>query len=498
MIRAETFASLALSLCPCRTSARTAAAFSYTQRVLQKMTKHLYRDFILTRASTSPYRRVPVAASLLVLFGCAGAPNLPPATSLASPTPTAAAPVCAAPSAALCVPCAACPAVPDEPPFIDTSVSVASAELPRGRLERASWDGLRDWSADDTTDALTAFAQGCHVLRTRPEWQDVCGRASTLLASKFTRPAAASFFRDNFQPFKVFNSDGSENGVVTGYYEPLLRGSRTRTAVFKHPIYAQPQDLVTVDLADVYADLKFRRLRGRIVDNKLVPYYDRAEIDSAKAPLKGLEIVWVDNAVELFFLQIQGSGQIQLPDGSRIRLGYAEQNGHPFRSLGGVLIRRGELKPERASMQGIKAWAERNPRKLQQFMNANPSYVFFKEIDGGGSGPIGTLGVPLTAERSIAVDPRVIPLGVPVFLSTTFPGTNQPLNRLVVAQDTGGAIAGAVRVDFFWGFGDDAGAIAGRMKQRGEKWVLLPNGYDPDVVKAAGTSELKPAPVKLP
>jgi membrane-bound lytic murein transglycosylase A len=352
--------------------------------------------------------------------------------------------------------------------------------VPRGRLEKASWEGLRDWNADDTSDALTAFEQGCPVLRTRPEWQDVCARASVLVATKLSKVTAASFFRENFQPFRVFNADDSASGTVTGYYEPLLKGSRTRTSVFKYPIYAQPQDLVTVELADVYADLKFRRLRGRLVDNKLVPYYDRAEIESAKAPLKGLELVWVDNAVELFFLQIQGSGQVQLPDGSRIRLGYADQNGHPFRSLGGVLIRRGEIKPERASMQGIKAWAERNPRKLQQFMNANPSYVFFKEIDAGGTGPIGTLGVPLTAERSIAVDQRVIPLGVPVFLATTFPGTNQPLNRLMVAQDTGGAIAGAVRVDFFWGFGDDAGAQAGRMKQRGEKWVLLPNGYDPN------------------
>jgi len=379
-----------------------------------------------------------------------------------------------------------CPLTPSEPPFIDATTPLTRAEIPRGRLAKASWEALREWNADDTTDALTAFEQGCPALRDRAEWRDVCARATRLVASKITRPVAAGFFRDNFQPFKVFNADDSSSGVVTGYYEPLLHGSRTRTAVFKYPVYARPQDLVSVDLADVYADLKFRRLRGRIVDSKLVPYYDRAEIESAKAPLKGLELAWVDNAVELFFLQIQGSGQIQFQNGSRIRLGYADQNGHPFRSLGGVLIRRGEIKPERASMQGIKAWAVRNPRKLQEFMNANPSYVFFKQIDGGGSGPIGTLGVPLTAERSIAVDPRVIPLGVPVFLTTTFPGSNQPLNRLVVAQDTGGAIAGAVRVDFFWGFGDDAGALAGRMKQRGEKWVLLPNGYDPD--ETASTS----------
>jgi membrane-bound lytic murein transglycosylase A len=373
---------------------------------------------------------------------------------------------------------------------MDTTALSTRPEVPRGRLEKGAWAGLRDWHNDDNSDALTAFEQGCPVLRTRAEWQDVCRRASALVAGSFSKVSATNFFRENFQPFRVLNADDTTSGTVTGYYEPLLKGSRTRTNVYKYPIYARPQDLVTVELADVYADLKFRRLRGRLVDNKLVPYYDRAEIESAKAPLEGLELVWVDNAVELFFLQIQGSGQVQLPDGSRIRLGYADQNGHPFRSLGGVLIRRGEIKPERASMQGIKAWAERNPRKLQQFMNANPSYVFFKEIDAGGTGPIGTLGVPLTAERSIAVDPRVIPLGVPVFLSTTFPGTNQPLNRLMVAQDTGGAIAGAVRVDFFWGFGDDAGAQAGRMKQRGEKWVLLPNGYDPNDASNSTTPKI--------
>jgi membrane-bound lytic murein transglycosylase A len=373
---------------------------------------------------------------------------------------------------------------------MDTTALSTRPEVPRGRLEKGAWAGLRDWHNDDNSDALTAFEQGCPVLRTRAEWQDVCRRASALVAGSFSKVSATNFFRENFQPFRVLNADDTTSGTVTGYYEPLLKGSRTRTNVYKYPIYARPQDLVTVELADVYADLKFRRLRGRLVDNKLVPYYDRAEIESAKAPLEGLELVWVDNAVELFFLQIQGSGQVQLPDGSRIRLGYADQNGHPFRSLGGVLIRRGEIKPERASMQGIKAWAERNPRKLQQFMNANPSYVFFKEIDAGGTGPIGTLGVPLTAERSIAVDPRVIPLGVPVFLSTTFPGTNQPLNRLMVAQDTGGAFAGAVRVDFFWGFGDDAGAQAGRMKQRGEKWVLLPNGYDPNDASNSTTPKI--------
>ena len=391
------------------------------------------------------------------------------------------------------------------PPADVPIVATPGDEAARGRLERVAWPQLPNFAADDATEALSAFVQGCPVLAGKPEWQDVCTRAIAMAATQ-TKPATQNkravaqfngitqFFIDNFEPYRVVNFDETDTGLVTGYYEPLLRGSRTQSAEFRYPLYRPPQDLITVDLGEVYPDLKNRRLRGRIVDNKLVPYLDRAAIegDRAAPPLRGLEIAWVDNAVESFFLQIQGSGQIQLPDGSLMRVGYADQNGHPFRSLGGALIRRGELKAERASMQGIKAWARRNPAKLQQFMNANPSYVFFKELPGDLTGPIGTLGVPLTAERSIAVDPRVIPLGVPVYLSTTFPNTKNALNRLMVAQDTGGAIGGAVRADFYWGFGDAAGNQAGKMKQQGRMWVLLPRGYDPNVVVQPATPSASP------
>jgi membrane-bound lytic murein transglycosylase A len=180
---------------------------------------------------------------------------------------------------------------------------------------------------------------------------------------------------------------------------------------------------------------------------------------------------------------------VQLENGERVRVGYADQNGHPFRSLGRLLIQRGELPPERTSMQGIKDWARRHPGKVQRFMNENPSFVFFRELPGDLPGPIGSLGVPLTAERSIAVDPRVIPLGVPVYLATTWPNSPQPLNRLMVAQDTGGAINGGVRADFFWGFGDAAGSQAGKMRQPARMWVLLPKGYKPaNNVQAASGS----------
>jgi membrane-bound lytic murein transglycosylase A len=210
--------------------------------------------------------------------------------------------------------------------------------------------------------------------------------------------------------------------------------------------------------------------------NRVVPYLARGDIDAETAPLKGLELAWVDDPIDLFFLHIQGSGQVELETGERIRVGYAEQNGHPYRSLGRELIDRGEIAPERASMQGIKDWARRNPRKLQEFLNANPSYVFFRELAPDLPGPLGSLGVPLTPERSIAVDARVVTLGAPVYLATTWPNTSEPLNRLMVAQDTGGAIAGGVRADFFWGFGEAAGAQAGRMRQPGRMWVLLPKG----------------------
>ena len=398
----------------------------------------------------------------------------------------ASAPVIVPPPIAKCAACEVCtvctaPVVvaPIPTPLELIAPPAAMTEPTRGRLERASWDGLPNWNADDPTDALAAFLQSCTVLATRTEWTAVCA-AGAAVPGKSRPDIIRRYFRENFEPFKVVNADESQTGIVTGYYEPLLRGSRVRTEVFKYPVYSQPQDLVSVELSDVYPDLKFKRLRGRVVGNKLMPYFERSEIESSGAPLKGLELAWVDDAVELFFLQIQGSGQIQLPDGSRMRVGYADQNGHPFRSLGGALIRRSQIRAEHASMAGIKEWARRNPAKIQQFMNINPSYVFFKELPGDLSGPIGTLGVPLTGERSIAVDQRVVPLGVPVFLATTFPNTKTELNRLMVAQDTGGAIYGAVRADFYWGFGDAAGSQAGRMKQQGRMWVLLPKGYDPN------------------
>ena len=307
----------------------------------------------------------------------------------------------------------------------------------------------------------------------------------------------ASYLETNFVPHRVANPDGATQGLITGYYEPLLRGSRERHGPYRFPLYAPPDDLLVIDLAAINPDLKNMRLRGRLDGRRVVPYFSRAEIERGVAPVAGKELAWVDDAIEAFFLQIQGSGRIQLENGELLRIGYADQNGHPYQSVGRYLIERGELKPNEASMDGIKAWARANPLRVDEMLNANPSYVFFREVparvgardpatDGSDSttrsgaatsGPVGALGVPLTPRRSIAVDPRHIPLGAPVFLSTTWPNSEAPLARLMFAQDTGGAIRGAVRADFFWGFGAEAGTLAGRMRQQGMMWVLLPRGY---------------------
>jgi len=194
-------------------------------------------------------------------------------------------------------------------------------------------------------------------------------------------------------------------------------------------------------------------------------------------------LLWAADPIDFFFLQVQGSGQVQLADGSRVRIAYADQNGHPYQSIGRWLVDKGELKVDQAGMEGIKGWARANPQRLSEMLGANPSFVFFREQPANGEGPSGSLGVPLTAGRSIAVDARTVPLGAPIFLATTQPGGDRPLQRLVVAQDTGGAIKGVVRADFYWGFGPEAGAQAGKMRSRGQMWVLWPKGQTPPGAK---------------
>lgn len=367
------------------------------------------------------------------------------------------------------------PAVPS-PATVAPPAPTATPE-PKAQWTGATFAELPGWLADDLRDVRTAFAENCKGLRSRPEWINACSRFP------FEAPVATqrAFIESEFVPYRLTRADADDRGLITGYYEPLLKGSRTRTSRFNVPLFARPDDLLVIDLGDLYPELKGKRVRGRLVDSpqgkRVVPYYDRAQIDADPSLFKPL--VWVDDVVEAFFLQIQGSGLIELADGKRMRAGYADQNGHPFRGIGRILVDRGEMKLEEVSMQGIKGWISRNPSKATALLNENASYVFFREIDATAAGPLGSLGVPLTGERSIAVDTRFIPLGSIVYLATNYPNSLVPLNRLMFAQDTGGAIRGVVRADFYWGTGLKAGEQAGRMKQTAQMWVLWPKGTVP-------------------
>ena len=332
---------------------------------------------------------------------------------------------------------------------------------------------LPGWEQDDLTQAWPAFMASCSVLIRKDDWKEPCTVARTV--DKTDANAVRLFFESFFVPNQVRAPDGADTGLITGYYEPMLHGARKRGGAYQTPLYRVPDDLLTIDLATVYPELKGMRLRGRLAGKKVVPYNTRAEIERAALP--GKELLWVDDPVEAFFLEVQGSGRVQLDDsGETVRVAFADQNGHPYKAIGRWLVEKGELKVEQVSAQGIKAWIAANPARRQELFNANPSYIFFREerLPDPSVGPKGSLGVPLTPARSVAVDATLLPLGAPVFLSTTQAGSEVPMQRLMMAQDTGGAIRGAVRADFFYGFGPEAAENAGRMKQRGQIWVLLP------------------------
>ncbi len=348
--------------------------------------------------------------------------------------------------------------------------SLPEVEVPP--LAKVGWEDLNGWEKQDFLSAFRSFSLSCRALKKQSRWKDLC--RDEVLSPITTNAEAEFFFKSRFQPYQVRNPDGSTVGLITGYYVPDMAGSRSPSEKYPYPLYRDPEDLLTVDLSDLYSEIKGFRLKGRVEGRKVVPYWSRAEIDGPGKPLKGEEIFWVEDPVELFFLHIQGSGRINLASGEKVLVGYANQNGHPYRSIGKLLLESGEMTRDQMSMQNIRAWARGNPAKVKKLLNENPSYIFFHELSPSWAVPPGSLGIPLTPRYSLAVDPRVIPLGSPVFVATTWPGTDYALNRLMLAQDTGGAIKGAVRGDFFWGIGDAAGRFAGRMKQDVRFWVLLP------------------------
>ena len=378
---------------------------------------------------------------------------------------------------ALIVLAAACTPLPPkpEPAPAPTPAPVKPPSGPETALyQEVAFDTLPGWQQAALVPSLRTFLVGCG----RPPAPLLVACELAALVPAGDEAAARQFFESQFTAYALRSSTSGDSGLITGYYEPVIDGARGRDAENRFPIYGVPEDLIVVELGSVNPDVRNMRLRGRLEGRRLIPYYSRAEIEGRNAALPAPVIAWTSNQVDLFFLQIQGSGQIRFADGERMRIGYADQNGHPFRSLGRYLVERGEMTLDQASMQNIKGWAAANPHKLRDALNANPSYVFFRELKElkDEEGPIGALSVPLTAGYSLAVDRRFVPLGAPVYLATNYPLAEERLERLMAAQDTGGAIRGVVRGDFYWGSGADAGTQAGRMRNQGKMWLLWPRG----------------------
>jgi len=357
---------------------------------------------------------------------------------------------------------------------------------PRLVLERVTFADLPGWGEDTVGDALPAFLRSCAKLarlsddervgRTdigglARDWRAACARAAGVPATDHA--AARAFFEAELVPFLAKNH-ADPIGRFTGYYEPLLRGSLTRNGPYQTPLHARPPDLVTVELSRFLDDGRGRKLAGRVVDGKLVPYDTRAQI--VRGSLAGHELLWVDDAIDAFFVQVQGSGRVRLDTGEEVRVGYAATNGHRYTAIGRILIAEGHLTPQTVSMQSIRAYLLAHPERADEVMNQNASYVFFEL--SRGEGPFGSQGVVLTAGRSLAIDRNFIPQSAPLWLDTMAPvagaDAEQPFRRLVIAQDTGGAILGPVRGDVYFGGDETAADLAGRMKGRGRYFVLLP------------------------
>ena len=339
-----------------------------------------------------------------------------------------------------------------------------SLSYSKANLQKASFSDMEGFDEDNLDLALEVFKKDCQKASKKKLFKEVCQEANASHDSEY-------FFKTYFTPYKLYNNNETDEGLITGYFEPLLYGSLKQSKKYPYPIYKTPEDLVVVDLKAIYPELKNYRLRGKVKGNKLIPYDSRKEIQNRK----DLEVIcYVNDKVELFFLHIQGSGKVQLDNGRLINIGYANQNGRKYRSVGKHMIKHGYIgKKIPASTQGMKEWFRQNPSEIDRVLNHNESYIFFEKRNQGATG---SLGVELVPKRNLAVDRRYIPLGMPVFINTKNPVTQEPINQLMVAADTGGAIKGEIRADFFWGFSKEAEKYAGRMKEKGVLYILVPNG----------------------
>lgn len=357
-------------------------------------------------------------------------------------------------------------------------------------LEPATFAALPGWDRDDPREALAAFRRTCApILRgdparplgpdarfgTRADWVPACRAAETLDTGDAT--AVRGFFAAAFDPWRAYD-DRPDDDLFTGYFEPELAGSRTRSDAYPVTLYRKPADLLEVDLGAFREAVKGERSAGRIQGGRFVPYHDRAAIEAGALAGVAEPLIYVADPVDAFFLHIQGSGIVTLPTGERVRVGYDGTNGHVYFAIGRWLIAEGEVPREKMSLQAIRTWLAANPDRRDAVMNRNPSFVFFRELTGDG--PLGAAGVALTPGRSLAVDRRHLPLGAPMWVDIAYPtDAGAELRRLMVTQDTGGAIRGPVRGDVFWGAGAPAEALAGPMAAKGRYWLLLPKGLVP-------------------
>jgi membrane-bound lytic murein transglycosylase A len=358
-------------------------------------------------------------------------------------------------------------------------------------LTPVAFADLPGWNESDLRAALAAFRLSCATFAHAPvtrslggtgyagkavDWEGACAAIPSGFVAART---ARNYFEKEFTPVAV-SAGNDADALFTGYYEPEIHVSRTRHGIYATPIYGLPDDLLSVDLGLFRGDLAGQRVTGRIDGHAFVPYFTRAEIDAsglARAPV----LFYADDPANVFFLHVQGSGRARVEHGGFVRLTYAGQNGRPYTSIGHTLIAEGAIDRDQMSMQAIRAWLRAHPEDARRAMESDASYVFFKETPLGDAslGSPGSEGVPLMAEASIAVDTKLHPLGAPFYLAATAPDADpsrpdRAFDRLLVAQDTGGAIKGAARADVFWGFGADAESIAGRMKAKGRFFVLLP------------------------
>lgn len=344
---------------------------------------------------------------------------------------------------------------------------VMFSDMPKTKLVESDFSELPNWKKENYDKALESFIESCKSSKTKYIYQELCINATNAQDAKI-------FLTNEFTPYEISTQERGEVGLLTGYYEPQLKGSLIKKEPFIYPIYETPKDMFVIDLGEQYPELKNYRLRGRVQGEKIVPYYDRAQ--AKEKSIDANIICYTDSKIDLFFLEVQGSGRVILEDGKNIFIGYDNQNGHKYSSIGKYLVEIGEIPLEEVSLQSINAWFIDNPQRVDEVLNYNKSMVFFRQKDKAASG---SLGLELTPERSIAVDKIYIPLGSMLYLNADIQGEN--IGRVVMAQDTGGAIKGSVRADMFCGYGEEAKEIAGKLKAPLKLWILLPKSMQSEI-----------------